>query len=89
MANYLYSNRSKLKILAKTGLIVDFCTILQNPISVLWWLCKRPEDLLSSVQSVITECSLYICLMQKGRVTQLQYMVKCNSPGTFFFFNFK
>lgn len=34
MANYLYSNRSKLKILAKTGLIVDFCTILQNPISV-------------------------------------------------------
>lgn len=31
MANYLYSSRSKLKILAKTGLIVDVCTILQNP----------------------------------------------------------
>lgn len=28
---------------------------------------------------------VYLSLMQKGRVTQLQYMIKCSSPGTFFF----
>ena len=28
---------------------------------------------------------VYLSLMQKGRVTQLQYMIKCSSPDTFFF----
>lgn len=53
MANYLYSNRSKLKILAKTALIVTFVLYCRTQYLFLWWLCKRPEEFLSSVQSVI------------------------------------
>lgn len=34
MANCSHSDGSKLKMLAETGLIVDFRTISQNPISV-------------------------------------------------------
>ena len=28
---------------------------------------------------------VYLSLMQKGRVTQLQYTIKCNSPDVFSF----